>query len=686
MNPPISYPPARREDLVETLHGAPVADPYRWLEDDHSPETSAWVAAQNQLTNAFLERIPARARYRQRLSEVWDYEQYGVPFKKGARWFFTYNPGLKNQSSLYWLDRLDGSPSLLLDPNTLSADGTVALSGVFVDRGGEFLAYSLSEAGSDWQEWRVRRVSTAEDLPDRVRWSKFCGASWASDGSGFYYSRYDAPSGQQTTFKEANYYHKVYFHRLGDAQDLDVLVYQRPDQKEWDFNADVTDDGRYLIIHVFHGTFQETAIFYQDLQTPGAAVVELLNQFDAAYQFIGNDGPLFYFLTNHSAPRYRVVAIDIRRPDPAAWREILREAPDTLEDAALVGDTLIARYLHHACHQVLLFDLRGEQRRALSLPGIGSVEGLHGSRADTHAFYKFSSFTNPGAVYRLDLQTGAAELFRQPTLAFNPADFTSEQVFYPSKDGTRIPMFLVYKNGLARDGQNKTYLYGYGGFNISAPPQFSPARIAWMESGGLLALPNLRGGGEYGAAWHEAGKLRHKQNVFDDFIAAAEWLISNGYTQTARLAIHGRSNGGLLTGACLTQRPDLFGAAIVSVGVLDMLRFHKWTIGWGWVSDYGSPDDPADFRYLLAYSPYHNIHPGAAYPPTLVTTGDHDDRVFPAHSFKFTAALQFAQAGPAPILIRIDVRAGHGAGKPTAMVIAETADIFAFIDAALQAV
>jgi prolyl oligopeptidase len=682
MPPAFTYPPTRREDCVDTLHGTPVPDPYRWLEDDHSAETAAWVTAQNELTFGHLEKIPARDAIRQRMTELWDFEKFSAPFRRGGRYFFTRNDGLQNQSVLYWMTRLDGEPVELLDPNRLSEDGTVALSGFAISKDGQYLAYSLSGAGSDWQEWRVRRVDSGEDLTDHIRWSKFSEASWTPDSLGFFYSRYDAPS-EGEAYKEANYFQKIYYHRLGDAQDADRLVYERPDQKEWGLEGRVSDDGRYLIINAWHGTRPENGIFYLDLQTPGAPVVELLPDFDAAYTFIGNDGPRFYFHTNQAAPLNRIIVIDITNPARDAWVELVPESADAMDSASIVGNRIFASYLHHAASLVRVFDLQGQPAGAVELPGLGTVTGFSGERDDRETFYIFTSFTTPGEVYRYDLDTGQSSLFRRPRLKFDPADFVTEQVFYTSKDGTRVPMFITAKKSLVKNGQTPTYLYGYGGFNIAITPGFNPARLVWMEMGGILAVANLRGGGEYGKTWHDAGKLKFKQNVFDDFIAAAGYLIAEGYTSTPKLAIHGGSNGGLLTGACLTQRPDLFGAVITSVGVLDMLRFHKWTIGWAWTSDYGSPDDPEEFRVLLGYSPYHNLRPGTAYPPTLITTGDHDDRVFPAHSFKFAAALQHAQAGPAPVLIRIDVRAGHGAGKPTAKQIAEMTDVFAFITAAL---
>jgi prolyl oligopeptidase len=682
MPPTLSYPSTRREDFLETLHGETIADPYRWLENDHSPDTEAWVQAQNEVTFAYLNTIPARATIRPRLTELWNFEKFGVPFKRGGRYFFTRNDGLQNQGVLYWLDALNGEPRLLLDPNTLSSDGTIALSTYAVSKDGQYLAYSLASAGSDWQEWYVRRVETGEDLSDHIQWAKFTGASWTEDSQGFYYSRYDAPT-EGETFKSANYFQKIYYHRLGTPQAEDTLTYQRLDQKEWGFNGQVSDDGHYLVISAWHGTRPENGLFYQDLQAPGAPVVELFNLFDAAYEYLGNDGQRFYISTDLAAPRRRVIAVDLNDPQAEHWVELVPEAADALQYVSIAGDQVFAVYMHDATSLVKVFDLQGRFLRSVDLPGLGSAYGFSGDRADRETFYQYASFTTPGTVYHYDLESGESSLFRQPKLGFDPQQFVTEQVFYPSKDGTRIPMFIVYKKGVQLDGQNPTFLTGYGGFNIPLTPYFSPVYLTWMEMGGIFAQPNLRGGGEYGKPWYDAGRLHHKQNVFDDFIAAAEWLIANRYTSTPKLAIEGGSNGGLLTGACMTQRPDLYGAVITAVGVLDMLRFHKWTIGWAWTSDYGSPDDPQDFKYLLTYSPLHNLRPGTAYPPTLITTGDHDDRVFPAHSFKYAAALQHAQAGTAPVLIRIETRAGHGAGKPTAKQIEEWTDIFGFLWQAL---
>ena len=682
---PFTYPDFPRQNVVDQIQGVPVPDPYRWLEDDHSPQTEAWVTAQNELTFKYLARIPARPRIFDRMTELWNYEKYSIPFGWGGRYFFTRNDGLQNQAVLYWLDRLDSEPRLLLDPNILSADGTIALTSVAISKDGRRVAYGLSGAGSDWVEMHVRQVDTGEDLPDLVQWVKFSGASWAVDGKGFFYSRYDAPV-EGSDFKSQNYYHKLYFHKLGEPQSTDRLVYQRPDHKEWLFNGEVSDDGRYLVITVSQGTQVENAIFYQDLSIPESPVIELLSAIDAEYLFLGNDGTRFYFRTDLDAPLGRVITIDHSHPARPAWQELIPQSLDALDFANLTGDQFFVGYLHAAHSLVKVFSLAGELLRQVELPGIGSAGGFSGSRQVLDAFYLYTSFTDPGTIYHYNLETGQSTVFRQPAVGFSPQDYVTDQVFYPSKDGTAIPMFLVHKKGMPRDGKNPTILYGYGGFNISVTPVFSVPWLVWMEMGGLVAVANLRGGGEYGKAWHEAGMKLCKQNVFDDFIAAAEWLIESRYTRTSRLAIMGRSNGGLLVGACMTQRPDLFGACLPAVGVLDMLRFQKFTIGWAWVSDYGSVDDSAEFRALLAYSPYHNLKPGTAYPATLVTTGDHDDRVFPAHSFKFTAALQAAQAGPAPVLIRVETRAGHGAGKPTTKQIEESADKLAFLVKVLEIV
>lgn len=674
----LDYPATRKSDQIDDYHGVKVADPYRWLEDDNSAETKAWVEAQNIITFGYLEQIPQRAAIKKRLTELWNYERYGVPFKQGERYFISKNDGLQNQSVLYTMAALDAEPKLLLDPNKLSADGTVALSGYDISDNGDLMAYGLSASGSDWQEWKVRDVRTGTDLPDQIKWVKFSGASWTKDGKGFYYSRYDEPT-DATKLTKVNYFHKLYYHRLGTPQSEDKLIYHRPDHKDWNFGGGVTDDGHYLIITASQGTDPKNRVLYQDLQTPDAPVVELLMDFDADYSFIDNDGPVFWFKTDLNAPRHRVIAINITKPERASWKEIIPEGKETLAGVSVLNDQFICSYMKDAHSQVKVFTLAGAFVREVPLPGIGSAGGFGGRRTDKETFYSFTSYTSPGTIYRFDPTTGASTVFRAPQVKFNPDDYKTKQVFYTSKDGTRVPMFISHKKGLKLDGENPTLLYGYGGFNISLTPGFSVAALDWMEMGGVYAVPNLRGGGEYGEEWHQAGTKLRKQNVFDDFIAAAEWLIANQYTSSKKLAISGGSNGGLLVGACLTQRPELYGAALPAVGVMDMLRFHKFTIGWAWTSDYGSADNADEFRALHAYSPLHNLKSGTKYPPTLITTADHDDRVVPAHSFKFAATLQAAQAGHSPALIRIDTKAGHGAGKPTAKMIEEAADKWAFL-------
>jgi prolyl oligopeptidase len=680
----IVYPAASRIEQVDDYHGVKVADPYRWLEDLDSQQTRDWVAAENGVTSTFLASLPEREPIRKRLTELWNYERYSVPAQHGGRYFFTRNNGLQNQGVLYRVDTLAGEPRVVLDPNTLSQDGTIAVTGWNLSEDGGLLAYGLSSGGSDWQEWRVRDVEAGRDLPDTLKWVKFSEAAWTHDRQGFFYSRYDEPR-EGRPLEEANFYQKLYYHRLGTPQSADELVYQRPDKKEMGFIARVTQDGRYLIIHAWKGTETENGVFYKDLAQPGSRVVELLGGFDAAYTFIANAGPVFWLNTDLAAPRGRVVAIDLRDPAREHWRELIPQSTETLQGATCLNDTFVALYLKDAHAQVRQFDLAGKPLREVELPGLGSAEGFSGRCQDRETFFAFSSFTAPGTIYRYDLETGKAAVFRRPEVkGFDSSQFETRQVFYPSKDGTRVPMFITHKKGLKLDGSNPAYLYGYGGFGASVLPAFSPAHVVWMEHGGVYAVANLRGGGEYGEEWHQAGSRLKKQNVFDDFIAASEWLIAGGYTSRPKLAIAGYSNGGLLTAACMVQRPDLYGAVIVGVGVLDMLRFHKFTIGWGWISDYGSPDNPDDFKVLYAYSPYHNLKPGTAYPPTLITTADHDDRVVPAHSFKFAAALQRANGGPNPTLIRIETRAGHGGGKPVSKKIEETADEMSFLFHALQ--
>ncbi len=678
----LQYPPARKSDVVDDYHGTRVPDPYRWLEDPDSPESRAWIESQNRLTEAYLAAIAARTTIRDRLTKLWNYPKYGTPFRKGGRYFFFKNDGLQNQSVLYKQASLTAPPETLLDPNLLSADGTVALSTLAVTDDGRLLAYGTAASGSDWEEFRVRDVAMGQDRPDHLQWIKFSGASWTKDGAGFFYSRYPEPRDKALT--DVNRFQKLYYHRLGTNQAQDVLVYERPDQPDWGMNAEVTDDGRYAVLQVWLGTDRRNRVYYLDLKDPKrpkvtGEVVRLLDDFDASYSFVGNDGPVFYFLTDLDAPRKRVIAIDTRHAERARWREILPQSADVLEAVQIVHDTFVAQYMHDASSRLRLFGLDGRLVKELELPTLGSIGGISGERKDDEMFYAFTSFLYPTTIFRYDFKTGATSVFKAPAIDFDPSGYETKQVFYASKDGTRVPMFITHKKGLRLDGSNPTYLYGYGGFNISLTPAFSVAVLAWLEMGGVYAVPNLRGGGEYGEEWHQAGMHDKKQNVFDDFIAAAEFLIAQGYTSTPKLAIAGGSNGGLLVGAAITQRPDLFGAALPAVGVMDMLRFHKFTIGWAWVTDYGSADSTAQFPYLYKYSPLHNIRAGTRYPATLVTTADHDDRVVPGHSFKFTAALQAAQAGPQPVLIEIETKAGHGAGKPTSKLIEEQADRFAFL-------
>lgn len=675
----LTYPETHKVDVVDDYHGTQVADPYRWLEDTDSPETADWVQRQNAVTFSFLEQIPERAQFRDRLTQLWNFPKYGVPFKRGDRYFFSKNDGLQNQSVYYMQRSLDDADAeVLLDPNTLSDDGTVALTMLAFSEDGRYVAYGTSQSGSDWQTFRVRDVETRQDLSDELRWIKFSGASWTHDGKGFFYSRYDEPK-EGATYEAMNKNQKLYYHRLGTPQSEDELVYERPDAPDLGFGAGVTDDGRYLIIHVWQGTDRRNRVYYKDLTDADGEVVRLLDDFDASYSFVGNTGTTFYFQTDLDAPNGRVVAIDITEPARDAWTTLIPEREAVLQSVSIVNELFLVEAMVDVTSRLTLHELDGTRLREIELPTLGSVGGVSGEREDDELFYAFTSFTYPTTIFRYDFATHTSEVFRAPEVDFDPSQYETKQVFYESKDGTRVPMFVVHKKGLPLDGSHPTYLYGYGGFNVSLTPSFSISNIAWLERGGVYAVPNLRGGGEYGEAWHRAGMLEKKQNVFDDFIAAAEYLIAEGYTSTPKLAIGGGSNGGLLTGAVLTQRPDLIGAAVVAVGVLDMLRYHTFTIGWAWASEYGSSDDPEQFETLYAYSPLHNLEPGTAYPATLVTTADHDDRVVPGHSFKFAAALQEAQGGPAPTLIRIETKAGHGAGKPTSKIIEGEADKWAFL-------
>ncbi len=663
-----------------------MADPYRWLEDDRSAETEAWVQEQNRLTFGWLEQVPERDSIRKRVTELWDHERFGLPSREGPWTVYSRNDGLQNQAVVYRAEDLDAPPEVLLDPNTLSEDGTVALAdgGTAFSEDGRHLAWATASGGSDWRTWRVREVATGRDLPDVVSWSKFSGAAWKKDGSGFYYSRYAEPEkGAELTGVNKN--QRVHFHRLGTPQGDDELVYERPDQPDWGLGADVTDDGRFLLIYQTEGTDPKNRIFLRDLEDPAGEIAPFLDAFDAEYGVVGNDGDVFYVRTNNGAGRHRLVAIDRRRSAPEDWKTLIPEDPDqaVLSSVSMIGDRLVVVWEKDAHHLLRVHAMDGRLEHDVALPGLGSV-GVSGQRRDREFFYAYTSWAWPTTLHRCDPATGESTLFREPKVDFDPREFEAHQVFYPSKDGTRVPMFLVHRKGLETDGTNPTILYGYGGFNISLTPAFSLAIVTWLEMGGIWAVANLRGGGEYGKEWHDAGRLGNKQNTFDDFVAAAEYLIEERYTSPPKLAMYGGSNGGLLVGAVLNQRPELFGAAIPAVGVMDMLRFHEFTIGWAWKSDYGSSETKEGFDALFRYSPLHNIRPGTEYPAVLVTTADHDDRVVPAHSFKYAATLQPAQGGDAPILIRIETRAGHGAGKPTAKQIEDVADKWAFLVRALD--
>jgi prolyl oligopeptidase len=673
----LEYPATRTVDQTDDYHGTVVADPYRWLEDVDSEETHAWVEAQNAVTFGFLESIPQRATYRARLTELWDYTRYGTPYREGGRTFWSKNDGLQNQAVMYVQDDGDAAPRVLLDPNTLSEDGTVSLAGTSISRDGRWLAWSTSVSGSDWRTWYVRDIDTGEDLADEITWSKFSGAAWDPAGDGFYYSRYDAPA-EGETFEGTNYFQKLYYHKRGTSQDQDVLVYERPGEKEWGFGGEVSEDGRYLVITVWQGSSRENRLYYKDLRA-GGEVVELLDANDAAYTFVGNDGPVFYVKTNRDAPNNRLVAIDLANPAPAAWRTVVAETAHPLDAVKILNGNLVLFYMEDVVDAVKIHDMDGGFLRDLALPGLGSVGGFHGHPQDTETYYVFTSYLTPSQIYHYDFATGESTLFRSPEIDFDFSRYTTERVFYTSKDGTRVPMFIVGARDVPRDGSSPAILYGYGGFNVSLGPRFSTATLPWLEQGGVYAVANIRGGGEYGKSWHEAGMLENKQNCFDDFIAAAEYLIAEGWTNPNKLAVFGGSNGGTLVGAVVNQRPELFGAALPAVGVMDMLRFQHFTIGWAWVSDYGSSEDPEMFPVLRSYSPYHNLVPGTEYPAVMVTTADHDDRVVPGHSFKYAAQLQAAQGGNLPVLIRIQTKSGHGAGKPMSMVIEETADRYAFL-------
>lgn len=681
------YPDAKKIDQIDDFFGFKIADPYRWLENDvrEDKEVSDWVEQQNKLTFSYLKDLPYREKIEQRITELWNYEKYGLPRKSGSHYYYSKNDGLQNQSVIYQVDKLDGAPKVLIDPNEWSKDGTVALAGMAFSDNGKYLAYGIQDGGSDWRTWKVMDVTTGKILQDELNWIKFSGISWSADNKGFFYGRYDEPE-KGEKFQSLNKNMKVFYHRVGTSQAEDQLIHQNADEPDWGFQTDATEDGKYLVITVWKGTANKYRISFKDLTKEDSPVKELISNFDHEFTFVGNHGPLLYFVSDWKAPKKCVLAINVHHPEQENWKVIVPEAEEALDSAGIVGGKLVTDYLKDAKTQIKIYDLQGKFVREVKFPGIGTASGFGGKQDQTETFYSFSSFATPPTIYRYDMESGESKVVRQAKVDFDPQDYVVNQVFYESKDGTRVPMFIAHRRDLKLDGTNPTLLYGYGGFSISLTPGFSISRLQWMEMGGIFAMPNLRGGGEYGEPWHLAGTKTKKQNVFDDFISAAEYLIDKKYTSSKHLAIQGGSNGGLLVGACMTQRPDLYAACLPAVGVMDMLRFQKFTAGRFWVDDYGSAEKSLEeFQALAAYSPYHNIKDGTEYPPTLVTTADTDDRVVPGHSFKFSARLQEAQAGPNPTLIRIETRAGHGAGKPTSKVIEEIADQWAFLIKHLKA-
>lgn len=670
-----AYPETKKVNVVDDYFGTKINDSYRWLENDTSKETADWVKAQNALTQNYLSQIPFREDIKKRLTEIWNYEKVSAPFKKGEYYFYYKNNGLQNQSVLYYKKGIAGNDEVFLDPNKLSTDGTVALSGVYFSHDNKYAAYIISKSGSDWNEIFVKEVSTGNLMKDHIKWVKFSGAAW--QGNGFYYSRYDEPKGV-SELSNQNQYQKVYYHELGTDQSKDVLVYEDKEHPLRYFGADVSDDERFLYIYASEGT-SGSEILIKDLKDQNSKFEILLKGFQYNYGIIDNVGDEVLVLMDKDAPNYKVVSINTKNKEEQNWKTIIPETKELLEGVTSAGGQLFASYLKNASSKIVQYTYDGKKLKDLDLPGIGTVSLGKSEKNETETFYTFSNFTTPGTVYKLNINTGVSELYTKPNFKISSDDFEAKQVWYTSKDGTKVPMFIVHKKGIKMDGSNPTLLYGYGGFNISLTPSFSVSNMYFLEQGGVYAMVNLRGGGEFGEEWHKAGMLEKKQNVFDDFIAAAEYLIAEKYTSSAHLAISGRSNGGLLVGACMTQRPDLFKVALPGVGVLDMLRYHKFTIGWGWAVEYGSSEKKDQFDYLIKYSPLHNVKAGTKYPATMITTADHDDRVVPAHSFKFAAELQAKHKGENPILIRIDEKAGHGAGKPTSKVIEEASDVWSFV-------
>lgn len=672
----LPYPETERTTQTDDYFGTTIADPYRWLEFDTAANVEAWVDAQNEVTQQYLAQIPFKEDFRARLTEIWNYPKYGSPFKRGDWYYFFKNDGLQNQSVLYRQKGLDGETEVFLDPNALSTDGTVSLASLSFSKDHQYCAIGIARSGSDWNEIYVIETESKKRLSDDIKWVKFSSPVWHKNG--FYYSRYDEPT-KGKEYSTANEFMKIYYHTLGQPQGKDVLVYEDKTNPLRYFNAEVTEDERYLVINVSEGT-SGSEILFKDLQNKQADFKLLFKGFTNNYDVITSMGDRLLVRTDLDAPRYRLVSVDPNNAAPENWQDVLAQNDDLLQSASTCGGKLFATYLKDASSRMYAYNMDGSAKTEITLPGIGTASGISGKADDTEAFYSFSSFTNPGEIYRYDIATGTSTLFKKTEVAFDVNEYQTEQVFYPSKDGTKVPMFIISKKGLKKDGKNPTLLYGYGGFNISLTPSFSVSRMLFLEKGGIYVIANLRGGGEYGEDWHKAGMLEKKQNVFDDFIAAAEFLVQQKYTSPSHLAINGGSNGGLLVGACMTQRPDLFAAAIPAVGVLDMLRYHTFTIGWGWAVEYGRSDVKEQFDYLIKYSPLHNVKSGVNYPATLVMTADHDDRVVPAHSFKFAAELQHHQnKNGNPILIRIDKKAGHGAGKPTAKLIDDATDFWSFV-------
>lgn len=683
----LKYPETQKSDQSDTYFDNTVADPYRWLEDTESKETAAWVAAQNEVTQTYLDSLPQREAMRERLEKLWNYERYGIPRRRGNRYFYSHNDGLQNQSVFYTADSLDADRQVLIDPNKLSEDGTVALAGTVITRDGSLVAYGIADGGSDWRTWKVRDVASGKDLDDIVRWIKFSSIAWLPDNSGFYYSRYEEPD-KGTELTGTNENQRMFFHALGTDQADDKLIVERPDHPKWGFSPIVTDDGRYLVIQNWKGSEPKAQVFLKDLRDPDSKVQPLITGFDSEYELVASVDDTLYFLTDHQAPRRRIIAVEATSPGRDKWVEVIAETENVIESASLFGETFYVDSLRDARSHITRHRIDGTKIDEFDLPGVGSIGGFGGRQDATETFFSFTNYITPGAIYRVDLTkqstSEATSLWRQSEIEMDLDSFVTEQVFCTSKDGTKVPLIITRHKDTKLDGTNQTLLYAYGGFNISLSPSFSPANAAWVDAGGIYVVANLRGGGEYGREWHEAGMRLKKQNVFDDFFAAAEYLIKAGYTTSNRLGIRGGSNGGLLVGAALTQRPDLFGACLPAVGVMDMLRYQKFTIGWAWVQEFGSSDESEQIENLLSYSPLHNLKPGTCYPATLITTADRDDRVVPGHSFKFAAALQAAQSCENPTLIRIETRAGHGAGTPVSKKIDEYADLWAFLQANLK--